>query len=35
MHYQVTNDATLGDWEQLQNKHLSEGDIALARQAYP
>lgn len=35
MHYQVTNDATLGDWEQLQNKHLSEGDIAFARRAYP
>ncbi|EJM13017.1 Astacin (Peptidase family M12A) [Pseudomonas sp. GM18] len=35
MHYQVTNDATLGDWEQLQNKYLSEGDIAFARQTYP
>ncbi|MGL6244966.1 M12 family metallopeptidase [Pseudomonas sp.] len=35
MHYQVTNDATLGDWEQLTNLQLSEGDIAFARQMYP
>lgn len=35
MHYLIPNEATLGDWEQPTNLHLSESDIAFARQIYP
>lgn len=35
MHYQVLNICTIGDWEQPENRQLSAGDKAFARQIYP
>jgi hypothetical protein len=35
MHYEISNECTVGDWEQPRNRQLSPGDIAFARQTYP
>lgn len=35
MHYKVLNELTIGDWHQAASMHISEGDIALVKKAYP
>ena len=35
MHYKISSDYTLGDWEQAENTQLSAGDKAFAQRIYP
>lgn len=35
MHYEISNEYTLGNWKQTENPHISAADIAFIRRIYP